>query len=447
MIEIGKKIILNLLDRTGYSLLRKRDLNRHLEDLNRQIEDLNRRNEDLNTLNEDLNRRNEDTEKRLESALRHQFLFSHAMMRGRSPIKYAFVSTVEPTEADTAIALRLLRFYQTCMEEKAVDRQPKGDLWGALQTAFHAEFLNLLSRNDPEPLAAYLCNMCCHPATHGVLQGASVYNQLLSDESSRQEAAVLILDKLVCLAEALGCLSRENPEGGRFGTNLYADVEELISQIEHRLGIGIAHPAVLGGLFGLDTSRGILELRHFYAIHAVWRMRKILGNRDDISVCEIGSGIGITAHFAHRIGIGKYTIFDLPYVAVMAGYYLIKSLPQAEVVLYGEKADQNKTAIGLYPYWHFDKAEDKCFDLTLNQDSFPEIDADLVNSYLELMPHKTKGFFLSINQEGQGYFDASGKKQLFVPALLRDRKAYELVYRFPYWLREGYTEELYRIVE
>ena len=123
----------------------------------------------------------------------------------------------------------------------------------------------------------------------------------------------------------------------------------------------------------------------------------------------------------------------------------VKSLPGAPIVLYGEE-DIDGSAIRLYPYWHFSSVVSKTFDLTFNQDSFPEIDSNIVNWYLDLILNNTRDFFLSINQEGQAIFDPSGKKQLLVPELLKDRKAYKLVYRFPYWLRGGYTEELYRIV-
>jgi hypothetical protein len=340
----------------------------------------------------------------------------------------------------------LLDSYHRSMQEEVVGHKPKGDVWEGLQSSFHADFISLLEKNDPESLAGYLCNMYRQPATHGLVQGALVHNELLSNEERRRNQAALCVDKLVCLAEALGCLPCESPEQGRLGVNIYLDVEELIDQIETAIEIDITQASTPGGLFGIDTSRGILEFRYFFAIYAAWRIRQLLRQRKDASVCEIGAGIGWTAGVAYNMGIRNYTIFDLPYVAVISGYHLIKYLPQGKVLLYGERAPDDEASIKLYPYWHLEKAESKCFNLTFNQDSFPEIAADTVNWYLDSIPKNTREFFLSINQEGQAHFDASGKEQLFVSGLLKGRKTYELISRFPYWLREGYTEELYRIV-
>jgi hypothetical protein len=414
MFNKGKQIILDIFDRLGYSLLRKEDLNRRIEEG--------------------------------VKAARGAYLFSHVMPRGYPPVQYAFTIQAKPTAEDEAIARRLLSFYHRCIEEEGMERKPAGDVWEGLQTTLHSDFIGLLANDDPERLAAYLCNMCRHSATHGLLQGATVYDELQSNEHSRRWVATLCFDKLVRLAEALGCLPCENPEHGRFGENLYLlNVEDVISRIEKKVGLSIEHPPILGGLFGLDTSRGILDFHHFFGVYAAWRIRQILGRLEDASVCEIGAGMGFTAYAAYRLGIKSYTIFDLPYVAVMAGYHLIKSLPGTHILLYGEEAGHDEAAIRLYPYWHFARTAGKCFDLTLNQDSFPEIDVDIVTSYLESMLHNTKDFFLSINQEGQAHISASAKDQLFVSSLLNGRNAYELIYRFPYWLREGYTEELYRI--
>jgi len=414
MLHSGRKIIAGVLDRLGYALLKKEDVQRL-------------------------------SVQGIKDALRRDNVMSHFMPRGYPPLKYAFTNQVEPTDEDKAIARRLLRFYHTCKAEKDTGRKPEGDVWEGLQTGYHRHFIALLDRNDPEQLAAYLCNMSRYDAAHGLLQGATVYDDLQAHEDTRQWIATWHFDKLVCLAEALGCVPCENPEQGHFGENLYLNVEDVLDMVEKKVGIDMRHPAVLGGLFGLDTSRGVLEFHYFFGMYAAWRILQVLGRRENISVCEIGGGIGFTAHAAYRLGINDYSIFDLPYVSVMAGYYLIKVLPNASVCLYGEHVSSNEAAIRLYPYWHYARATNTSFDLTLNQDSFPEIDIEIVKWYLDSMPRNTKHFFLSINQEGQAAFDTSGKGQLFVPALLRDRDTYELVYRFPYWLRKGYTEELYRI--
>ena len=381
---------------------------------------------------------------RAKDVVRRDFMLAHAMAHGYPPVKYTFVPEITPDEQDIAIARRLLKAYHKSMQEAPADGRV--DLWTNLAQSTHKSFINVLRRNDPKALADWLCNMHAREATHGLSQGAMVYRGLLSNEEGRRFGATFYLDKLICLAEAVGSLPCETPEQGDWGSSLYADVEGLLEAVERAIGIDITQPGISGGLFGLDTTRGVLELRCLNGLYTAWRIRRILRHRQDPSLCEIGAGIGYVAAASHKLGIKNYSIFDLPHVAVLSGYQLIKSLPQANVVLYGEEGTSGEGSINIYPYWRFESFNEKCFDLTLNQDSFPEIDVTIVNKYLNSMQRNTREFFLSINQEARNWSVTLNKPQLFVSGMLRNRADFELVYRFRYWMREGYTEELYRIV-
>ena len=72
------------------------------------------------------------------------------------------------------------------------------------------------------------------------------------------------------------------------------------------------------------------------------------------------------------MGNTDYSIFDLPYVAVVSAFYLIKAIGSNSVVLYGEREIESKNVIKIYPYWGFKKLAWKRIDIILNQDSFPE---------------------------------------------------------------------------
>jgi hypothetical protein len=418
--ETGKKFIVDVLDRAGYRLVSKEHEVITKEALDERIETA------------------------VKEILREKYSIVHLMPLGYPPVKYAFVDEMEPTKEDEAVARRLLAFYNKSVNEESASTDYR-DLWTSLREGPHADFISLLGENNAERLAAYLCNVSRHTATAGVCQDSILYDDLASSDERRNYYATFILDKLVCLAEALRSLPHENPESGRWGINIYTDVEELINGIEKALGTDITRPRVLGGLFGLATSRGVLDFRYVCGIYTAWRMRQILKDREDPAVCEIGGGIGCVAHMSNKLGLKNYTIFDLPHVGVLSGYYLIKSLPQGAVTLYGEENNQESPSIRIFPYWHFDRTDQTKFDLTLNQDSLPEIDSSVVNWYLDSIPKNTRGFFLSINQEGQTYLEGLNKEEVFVSGLLENRTGYELVYRFPCWIRAGYTEELYRI--
>ncbi|MGD0235764.1 MAG: putative sugar O-methyltransferase [Syntrophorhabdales bacterium] len=412
MFDNVKQLILRSLLFFGNWLLRRTDLSRYIDE-------------------------------RAKDVVRREFMLAHGMARGYPLVKYTFIPEITPDEQDFAIARRLLEAYRKSMREATGDG--RADLWTNLAQSMHKEFIELLAQNDPEALAGYLCNMHSHDVTHGLSQGTAVCEELKSGEERRRFIATFFLDKVICLAEALGCFPCETAEQEGWGNSLYADVEGLLDEIEKTIGVDITQPGIGGGLFGLDTTRGVLHLRCLNALYTAWRIRQILRHRQNPSVCEIGAGIGYVAAASHKLGIKNYSIFDLPYVAVLSGYQLIKSLPQANVVLYGEEESSGEGSIKIYPYWHFESIDKKCFDLTLNQDSFPEVDVRVVNKYLDSMQRNTREFFLSINQEARAWIITLSRAQLFVSSLMRNRADFELVYRFRYWMREGYTEELYRI--
>jgi hypothetical protein len=347
---------------------------------------------------------------------------------------------LEATEADVRIAARLLRAYHhTIREEAATAKVAHDDLWKELKQGKHREFVELLARNDPEALAAHLCNMSRHDITQGLAQGLDRYQTIRSDKSVHDLAASYNMERFVRLGEALGCLPCENPESGRWGDNLYTEIDDLVSRIEAVMRIDITPPRISGGLFGIVSRNGAFQIRDITSLYTAWRIRQILKSVQDAAVCEIGAGTGRTAYYCYKLGIKNLTIFDLPYVCVLSGYYLLKSLPDASIQLYGEPTHPSPDTIKIFPYWGVKTVADNAFDLTLNQDSFPEIDRDTVFEYLHQIRRNTKHYFLSINQE---------RLQLVVSQLVAELDdAYDRLYRFPYWVREGYVEELFQIVK
>ena len=63
-----------------------------------------------------------------------------------------------------------------------------------------------------------------------------------------------------------------------------------------------------------------------------------------------------------------------------------------------ETQSQN-TAVEIMPFWECSNLPDAQFPLVFNQDSFPEIDENLVLEFLDQIKRIGKAHFLSINQE------------------------------------------------
>ena len=372
-------------------------------------------------------------------------LITHAQSRAAPRIRASFAPERRPLDADVEAASRVLNAWHRGLERHPVVSSDSADaLWGGLARHHHGELFSLLGKKNPLGLAEYLCNMPRHGATHGIIQGEAEFRKASASRRFQDWSALFILDRLVSLAEIVGVLRMENPEQGRWGENLYEAPDELVAKLENALGIGITVPPVEGCLFTLETKSGRLHFRDITALYAAWRIRAITNHLEGAAICEIGGGVGRVAYYCSKFGIGNFAIFDLPLVNVLQGYFLIRALPGANVVLYGEDMPADGRAIRVLPGWAFQEVPSKTFDLVLNQDSFPEIERSTVRQYLREIARTTRSHFLSINHEAESPIGASAARTLVVGDVVQEVGGFERLYRFPCWVRAGYVEELYR---
>lgn len=376
-----------------------------------------------------------------EEGIKLSSMLLHKNSKGYPVIKLSITKEIEPTKEDLKLTERLLKVYKRAIADRK--KSSYEDMWTFLAKGPHSSFFNLLKRENTREIAFYLCNMSRMGITHGITQGEIEFKKIASDSVYRRWLGLFILDELIALAEAFGVITLENPEQGNYGMAIFSDIDEIVKKIENFLGIYIIPPSIEGGAYGIKTKKGDFHYKDVASLYVAWRCRKILKNIQNPSVCEIGAGNGKTAYYSNLLGIKLYTIIDLPHINILQGFYLIKSLPKEKISLYGEKNNGN---ISILPDFAFAKTNCKFFDLTLNQDSFPEIDRKTVLDYLSKIKLYTKNLFLSINQESQNTMMIGDLKQHVVSELVSEVKEFEKVYRFSYWLRKGYVEELYKIL-
>jgi len=332
------------------------------------------------------------------------------------------------------IAKRLIASYHCALkDEKNSPLKREGeDLWSGLIRGELQQLLSILERRNPEELANFLTTFSnSYVWFGGVTTCIDAYNK----HHNPDHVPITYLDKLVALAESIGVLPVENPENGPWGDALGVDLGWLTGGIEAVLGTHIDPPLGIIHTDGIETPNGVFHYRHINSLYAAIRLSRLC--KQGASVCEIGGGIGLTAMYASRLGIARYTILDLPITCLLAGHYLLHAVGEKEVVLYGEKPE-NTRCIQVLPYWRIADLPQKSFDLVLNQDSLPEISDNLVAEYLNRVPNLT-AIFLSINQE---YFHPR-TVHAFVSKLVRFRE----LYRTKCWVREGYVEEAFEILD
>ena len=351
-------------------------------------------------------------------------LFSH------SPKKAEFFDKHIRTEYRDDVIERILPAYYLT-EENFKDRlKLSKDMWTEfIDNHFKEAFVALQSRNVRQ-FIDWLHQINTNYIDIGGLTLTSD-SYLKTDDSN--ERASLYKDKLICLAEALGVLSLENLEARQWWTGYDmerdVDIDWLIDQIEKEIGISLSLPKEIYVAGLLTNNHGIFHYRQINAIYTAYRIASLVKK----SVCEYGGGLGLVALYARRLGVSDYTIFELPLVSIFTANFLITALGEDAITLYGEKKKPN--SISILPFWCCLEQDNDKFELCLNQDSFAEISERIVKKYLDEISRTVSRYFLSINQE----------TNLNVSRILKDDKRYKRTYRFLYWIRRHYIEELYEI--
>lgn len=359
---------------------------------------------------------------------RGDHLFRHG--RRNVAIEGIFVPEIEPAKTDIDHSERLVAAYRKAAAD--APRQSSGeDIWYHVKD-LQSDFFHLLRGEDIPALARYLCNMSRHSATHGTIQGLAEYRHLKRSAAYRKHIARLIKERMLCLAEAIGARPIENPEQGEWGHSFATPTVELAQAIDRALGIDTSPPPIDGGLFKVAAGDRSYGERDCGAIYTAWLLRQSTKG----SAAEIGGGGGRLAYWAKRLGIEKYTIYDLPHIGVLQGFYLLKA--GLKVSLYGEPDGD----LCIRPDFAFPSA--RRYDVVINQDLFPEIDAGIVKAYLRNIA-KTADRFISINHESRPMSHGAFRQQS-VPELVGEVGGFELLSRQLFWLRPGYACETYGTV-
>lgn len=257
---------------------------------------------------------------------------------------------------------------------------------------------------------------------------------LLVHDTTAQEAANMTMDFLARLAEALDVVPLEYPEGEygvAWGVNLLRDPDDVARRIEEHVGFALPILPVQSGLAGLAIRDGMVNGKTMPAAYIVHRMGQLLGDGTR-RVLEIGAGLGYTVVYAHRLGITDYTVVDLPMTNVAQAYFIGRTVGEEQIVLEGEPGQDRADAIKIRtPIFVRESA--RPFDLITNVDSLTEVGRERAAEYARWI-FRSAPVFLSVNHEANGFA---------VGDLFKGLGA--VVDRFPFWMRNGYTEEIIRV--
>lgn len=345
-----------------------------------------------------------------------------------------------PHPEQRQIVERLIEyFHRLDAEAKTKSVSDNRDMWLFISNN-HEPFRAALASRNAERVSNMLLTAATGPLVAGFMN-YEPFDRLSSKPDARLREAKHFVDKLLSLGESLGVAPVQCIEQGTFGYES-VDIDLLLDAIAHRVAFDITPPLAGGGTFGLKFDSSILCIKDLYAIYTASRTLSIVQDLPIKTVAEIGGGTGTLAYYLVKAGLPQVSVFDLPIVSILQGYYLMRSLGPEAVWLHGE-APRDVTA-RVHPYWSFREAPEKSIAVVINQDSMPEIERSVAIDYLRLIRAKCKFSFFSINQEGQAP-DQFLNPQSVVFNLVETVGGFKRQYRFPHWMRASYVEELYHI--
>lgn len=305
---------------------------------------------------------------------------------------------------------------------------------------YHEQLKAVLDARDAQTLSELMGNMFRGTLVYSMGHHEEYYFGDYQWHHGYQQRRVT--DLLLCLGEAIGVLPvpcHAQMKADEYTKFVYSDQNSLFEQIQKKLGFAldmplVGHPPVFE-FAGTKSSADMI--RHAYP---AYRMREILGDTS-APILEIGAGFGSVALLAYRAGFRDITLLDVPNTQSIQTFFLGSALGGNTVSGLGEEPAEIK----ILPPYKLRNVPDQSIAMVFNMDSFPEFRRDIGLDYLHEI-RRTSKYFLSINQEAQTNHMVFQAPQTRVADLIDEVGGFKRIYRAPYWLLEGYVEELFEVV-
>jgi hypothetical protein len=167
--------------------------------------------------------------------------------------------------------------------------------------------------------------------------------------------------------------------------------------------VGNPYGYIMDGVF----VRAGGDYQHYYS-HAIGQLLK---SSDRQVVVELGGGFGGLAYYLIRDNPGvTYVDFDLPEAVALASYYLMKTLPNLQISLYGETNFPEEallaSGIVMMPSFEIMKTPSKSAAVSFNSYSLAEMSPSTIRVYIDQIARITSAHFLHINHNRNAVLSA-----------------------------------------
>lgn len=321
----------------------------------------------------------------------------------------------------------------------------KSGMWSIPMQLFNFLLVEPLKNKQYESIAKTLGEMFCTNLTYGLGMGKP---GLMLAKYASKPFQTLWADRLIRLAESLSVIDVRNIEqAGDYSAPLDPCIDSLIQMILKKCNLDKIDRPNIGRIYGVRIDNSIWHVRDFEHILAAITIKKFASLENKRPIMELGGGFGNLVYWLYKLGFRNITLYDLPQMNIIQAYYLSKVLPEAKICLYHEINDRDfdNAEIKILPYWHLNGISDKYFDVSINQDSLPEMPESIALNYLKEINRTTGLYFYSVNQEARSKAPNSESRQNSVPTLMEKQNGFDLRFRTPFWCRSGYVQEIYKI--
>lgn len=241
--------------------------------------------------------------------------------------------------------------------------------------------------------------------------------------------------QIILLAEALGVFTITNVETGAKGTASVStlSIDQVLDKIQEVLPFKISFPPFSGNCKqGIVTKYDVTSNRHIFYLWVLKRIMELCPYAGS-GILEVGAGFGLLGYYLDKVGYRDYTTIDLALINACQTYFLAKNLPERNLIISGDVEnpfdEKYKDSIKLLHSTDFKSVPKNRFSIMVNIDGLTEYGIAEATKYVQ---SDCAPVLLSINCESNPYrvFDIAQPKR-------------RLEYRYPFWLRAGYVEELY----
>jgi SAM-dependent methyltransferase len=287
-------------------------------------------------------------------------------------------------------------------------------------TSFGARLADMIARGDAAAVASEIAALGKSEAGRGTLGGDRQHRRCRDDLAFARQRAARTQDALLSLAELVGAVPIENPDLGPWGVTPRIGAAALFAAVEAALGVDLAPPLSIGGYLGIEVAPAtVLHLRMIEAMFAAWRIDQVIGMIGGRRVTEVGGGIGLTAWYARRLGVGDYRLVPPSGAAAAVQAYVLDDGPAAD----GERRDGP-------------------IDLLFCDDVLQGMPGDALAEQLRAARRGGARAILSVGQEAAGRLDVSAPTFAQVAA---QAGGWTRRWRGRHGLKPGFVEEIYML--